>query len=226
MARDGAGFPHFDDHWPEIEKLKAQWESLEARIQSGELPAREVQVYVDRVKERLAEWEPHHHPELRRYWKAQGRDDAKRDIAKGALRLFYPVTPPSIVFEGEFPPRRAPLAEFEALLVNRELGVSFVRVNGPRFLGPDWIAVHTRCDGYNEVVVRHLMEKHGFDIASVLWQMAECDAWGPQYPVPDMWEVGLPFAASGASFCLLVGLVVIRRRRERQRLGGFSADTL
>ncbi len=218
MARDEPDFPQFDGLGPEIEKLKAQRVSLEARIQSGEVPAQTFQPYIDGINRRLAEWEPHHHPDLRRYWAEQGRTHAQSDLAKGRLRLFHvtqlghPYINPGIYR------RPPPLDEFEVLL-NDRLGASLVRVRATYF-GVDLIAVNTRCDGYNMEVERHLTNMHGGDIVSLLWRRAEREARSAKDPLPTAREVWLPFAASGASFCLLVGLVLIRRRREGRRVNG------
>ncbi|MEN9573363.1 MAG: hypothetical protein RL514_1218 [Verrucomicrobiota bacterium] len=155
-------------------------------------------------------------PDLRRYWSEQGRIHAQNDIGRRRLRLFFVIPPPELIIDGQYPRRAAPLAEFESLLISRQLGVTLMRVAGQGHIGPNYVAMHTRCDFYNAEVELHLREQHGFDIVSMLWRMAEREARSPKHPAPNLREFWLPFAASGTSCCLLVGLVVLRRRRERR----------
>ena len=116
------------------------------------------------------------------------------------------------------PFRQPPVDEFESLLADR-LGASLVRVQQPSSGHiANFIAVNTRCDGYNMEVKHYLTEKHGGDIVSLLWRRAEREARSAKHPMPTALEVWLPFAASAASFCLLAGLGWIRRKRENGAL--------
>jgi hypothetical protein len=209
------GYPRFDSLSTTVAGQRAQLEPLESRIRSGKLPATDETVLkqLEATRRQLAVREPHHRPELQRYWSEQGRTRAQADLAEGRLRLFYVVGPPQT--SGPLPFRVPPLDEFEALLRERQPGFWLERMSAPRSLGEEYYEVNSLCDGYNEEVERHFREQHGFDMVSMLWRMAKRDAWGPQLSTPDWHEVWLPFAASGASSGLFAWLVLIRRRRER-----------
>ncbi|MFM8471624.1 MAG: hypothetical protein ACKODH_16950 [Limisphaerales bacterium] len=220
LAHEASAYVRFDQMGISHRRLADAIAQLESRAKQEEPQLAEgLQKHAAILTQQLDNLGPHV-PELRLQVSEQGRAHAQHDVANGRPRLFY-VTPSTTgVYEGHLGgrPEAPPLDEFEALLKSR-VGARLVRVSecppGPDYI-PRYIAVNTRCDGYNAEIERHLRELHGFDIVAMLWRVAVHEARGTKEPEPTMAGDWRPFAAIAAAFCLLLGLISTRRRREHR----------